>query len=63
MPIHFRPLALTLALCLLAAPALAAPTCQTGNFESWLDGVRQEAAAKGVSRSAITAGLQGAALD
>ena len=63
MPIHFRPLALTFALCLLAAPALAAPTCQTGDFESWLDGVRQEAAAKGVSRSAITAGLQGAALD
>ena len=47
MPIPFR--SLTLALCLLASPALAAPTCQTGDFESWLDGVRQEAAAKGVS--------------
>ena len=63
MPIHLRPLALTLALCLLASPALAAPICQTGDFESWLDGVRQEASAKGVSRSAITAGLQGVGLD
>ena len=63
MQVHFRPLALIMSLCLLASPVLAAPACQTGDFERWLDGVRQEAAAKGVSRSAITAGLQGAALD
>ena len=61
MPFHFRPIAF--ALCLLAGPALAAPTCQTGNFDSWLEGVRQEAAAKGVSKAAIAAGLEGVAFD
>jgi membrane-bound lytic murein transglycosylase B len=59
----FNPKSLAIALCLFVSPALAAPACQTGDFDSWLDGVRQEAAARGVSRSAITAGLQGAALD
>ena len=61
MSIPFKPLALVL--CLLASPALAAPTCQTGNFDSWLDGVRQEAAAKGVSKAAIASGLEGVAFD
>ena len=61
MPFTFRSFAL--ALCLLAGPALAAPTCQTGNFDSWLEGVRQEAAAKGVSKAAIAAGLEGVAFD
>jgi len=63
MQIHFRHFALILGAALLASPALAAPACQTGDFDSWLEDVRQEATAKGVSRSAITAGLQGAALD
>lgn len=38
------------------APALAAP-CNTGNFDSWLEGLRQEAAAKGVSQRGIAQGL------
>ena len=61
MPFNLRPLAL--ALCLLAGPALAAPTCQTGSFDSWLDGLRQEAAAQGVSKSAIAAALSGVSFD
>ena len=38
-----------------AAPALAAP-CGTGTFEAWLDDFKKEAAAKGISQSAITGG-------
>jgi lytic murein transglycosylase len=45
-----------------ATPALAA-SCETGNFSSWLDGIRQEAAADGVSRAAIRSGLQGVTYD
>ena len=47
----------------LASPSLAAPACQSGDFASWLDGVRQEAAANGVSRAAIASGLEGVAFD
>jgi lytic murein transglycosylase len=45
-----------------AAPTLAAP-CGTGSFESWLDDFRKEAVAKGISQSAIQAGLTGVTLD
>ena len=45
-----------------AAPALAAP-CGTGSFQAWLDDFRNDAAAKGISQSAITAGLNGVTLD
>jgi lytic murein transglycosylase len=41
-----------------AAPALAA-TCGNGNFQAWLDDFRNDAAAKGISQSAIAAGLTG----
>src|ERR1700751_3368452 len=44
-----------------AAPATAA-NCQTQSFERWLDGVRQEAAAQGVSPAALSA-LHGLAFD
>src|SRR5881392_1784125 len=56
--------ALTLGALLLtsAAPALAAP-CGTGPFETWLEDFKKEAAAKGISQSAIQAGLTGVALD
>jgi len=56
--------ALTLGALLLtsAAPVLAA-TCGTGPFESWLDDFKKEAAAKGISASAIQAGLTGVTLD
>jgi lytic murein transglycosylase len=49
-------------LAIAAVPASAAQ-CETGNFSNWLDGVRKEAAAQGVSRSAIQAGLKGVTYD
>ena len=48
-------------LCAAGAPGEAA-NCQTQPFERWLDGVRQEAAAQGVSSAALTA-LNGLAFD
>ena len=45
-----------------AAPAIAAP-CGTGPFETWLEDFKKEAAAKGISASAIQAGLAGVTLD
>jgi len=49
-------------LCAGASPAMAA-SCETGDFSGWLDDVRQEAAADGVSRAAIRSGLQGVTYD
>jgi lytic murein transglycosylase len=47
-----------------AGPAAAAPACHnTGNFERWLDAFKQEAAAQGISRTAISAALDGVAFD
>jgi lytic murein transglycosylase len=57
-----RALALGTMLLTTAAPALAAP-CGTGSFDAWLDDVRKEAAAKGISPSAIQAGLTGVTPD
>jgi membrane-bound lytic murein transglycosylase B len=56
--------ALALAALLLtsATPSLAAP-CGSGTFESWLEDFKKEAATKGISQSAIQAGLTGIALD
>ena len=45
-----------------AAPSIAAP-CGTGTFEAWLEDFKKEAASKGISPSAIQAGLTGVALD
>jgi lytic murein transglycosylase len=47
------------------APATAAArNCQnTGSFERWLEGFKQEAAASGISRSAISAALDGVTFD
>ena len=47
----------------LASPAMAASACQTGSFETWLEGVKQEAASRGVSQQAINAGLAGVTFD
>ena len=64
-------LAMVLA-CSAAAPASADPTkypppnnnCQnTGSFERWLAGFRQEAAASGISRATIAAVLDGMTMD
>src|SRR5204863_3205972 len=56
--------ALTLGALLLTStmPAVAAP-CGTGPFETWLEDFEKEAAAKGISASAIQAGLTGVTLD
>ena len=43
--------------------ARAVPCQKDGPFESWLAGVKAEAAAKGVSRAAIEQGLAGVAFD
>jgi lytic murein transglycosylase len=45
-----------------AAPAIAAP-CGSGTFEAWLDDFKKEAATKGISPTAIQAGLAGVTLD
>jgi lytic murein transglycosylase len=57
-----RALAVVALLLTFAAPSLAAP-CGTGSFEAWLEDFRKEAAAKGISASAIQTGLAGVTLD
>jgi lytic murein transglycosylase len=49
-------------LAVSAAPALAA-ACGNGNFQAWLDDFKNDAAAKGISQSAIAAGLTSVTLD
>ena len=49
-------------LLISAAPSLAAP-CGSGAFEAWLEDFKKEAAAKGISQSAIQAGLTGVTID
>ena len=45
-------------------PAAAPANCQnTGSFERWLAGFRQEAAANGISRATIAGALDGMTLD
>ena len=51
------------AVALAVPPAGAAVPCGTGNFDTWLAGVRTEAAAQGISQTAIAAGLNGVTLD
>jgi lytic murein transglycosylase len=58
----FKILALGALLTMPAAPGLAA-TCGTGSFEAWLNDFKTEAAAKGISQSAIASGLNGVTLD
>ncbi|WP_369723503.1 lytic murein transglycosylase [Bradyrhizobium sp. LLZ17] len=48
---------------LSAEPALAAVACGSGNFDAWLTDFKTDAAAKGISQQAITAGLAGVTLD
>jgi lytic murein transglycosylase len=65
MTYRFLLRALTFGALLLtwAAPALAAVACGSGSFEAWLDDFRKEAAAKGISQTAIQAGLSGLTID
>ena len=58
----FGTLAVSAMLSIPVASAQAAP-CGTGNFGAWLDDFKNEAAAKGISQSAIASGLAGVTLD
>jgi lytic murein transglycosylase len=58
----FRAIALGAALLTPNASAFAAP-CGSGSFEAWLDDFKTEAAAKGISQSAIASGLSGVTPD
>src|SRR5712672_2081987 len=57
-----RTLAVGAVLMMPAASALAA-SCGTGSFDAWLADFKNEAAAKGISPSAIASGLSGLTLD
>jgi len=58
----FRTIAVGAVLMMPGAPALAA-SCGTGSFDAWLTDFKNEAAAKGISQSAIASGLSGVTLD
>ncbi len=60
--IAFAALALSAALILPATSAPAA-SCGTGSFDAWLADFKNDAATKGISQSAINAGLNGVTLD
>ena len=52
--------------CLLAVPAFAAPADAApcgGDFSNWLQGVKQEAAGKGISQATIQSALGGVSYD
>jgi lytic murein transglycosylase len=57
-----RTTALATVLLVPTAPAFAA-ACGTGNFQAWLNDFKTEAAAKGISQTAIASGLNGVTLD
>jgi len=63
--LFLRPLfnALVAGAILLTPVSALAATCGTGSFEAWLADFKIEAAAKGISQSAIAAGLNGVTLD
>src|SRR6266702_2955479 len=58
----FRAFAVSAFLTMPGASALAA-SCGTGSFDAWLTDFKNEAAAKGISQSAIASGLNGVTLD
>src|SRR6266513_3400034 len=58
----FRAFAVSAFLTTPGASALAA-SCGTGSFDAWLTEFKNEAAAKGISQSAIASGLSGVTLD
>jgi lytic murein transglycosylase len=64
MPLRFFLMALAVGAVLLSpAASMAAVPCGTGNFDAWLADFKAEAAAKGISQSAIASGLNGVTLD
>jgi lytic murein transglycosylase len=63
-PFRFaQAVAIAAAFLLPHATAQAAAACGTGNFEAWLADFKTEAASKGISQTAINAGLAGVTLD
>jgi lytic murein transglycosylase len=56
-------LALGAALSFLAAPAFAAASCDTGNFDAWLAAFKSEAVSKGISQQTANTALSGITLD
>ncbi len=55
--------AIAISIALTGAAEAAARCRNTGSFERWLEGFKQEAAAQGVSRQAISAALDGVTFD
>ena len=55
--------ALGAALSFLAAPAFAAASCDTGNFDAWLAAFKSEAVSKGISQQTANTALTGITLD
>ena len=58
----FRVFAVSAMLAIPGTPVMAA-NCGTGSFDSWLNDFKTEAAAKGISQTAIASGLNGVTLD
>ena len=56
-------LAVGLGLAISATAAQAVVPCGSGNFQSWLDDFKTEAASKGISQATITSSLNGVTLD
>jgi lytic murein transglycosylase len=64
MPSRLNRAALVMLLALLAPSLAAAATCRDpAGFDKWLDDVRREGAAQGISREAIARGLDGVTFD
>src|SRR5689334_2548560 len=55
--------AVAFAMLTLSGTSAPAASCGSGSFDAWLSDFKTEAAAKGISQNAITAGLNGLALD
>src|SRR5215469_7774129 len=60
---RFLSMALGAALSFLAAPAFAAASCNTGNFDTWLAAFKSEAVSKGISQQTANTALAGVTLD
>ncbi|MBV9981361.1 lytic murein transglycosylase [Bradyrhizobium sp.] len=55
--------AVAIAMLALSGTSAPAASCGSGSFDAWLSEFKTEAAAKGISQNAITAALNGVALD
>ena len=53
----------TLSIAAISAPGLASAKCRTGNFDGWLQDIKRQAAAQGISRRTINSALGGLRYD